>query len=123
MTTPFLRSFRLKHFKAVRDSGVIRFSPLTVFIGNNGSGKSSITEALETLQAIVDQGLDRGRPPMQQARSPKTRLTKLFQQHRGQPYTDRFHAKKIVNAMPDLSRVKRCASFVRFAVKATGVTP
>ncbi len=54
---------------------------------------------------------------------PKTRLTKLFQQHRGQPYTDRFHAKKIVEAMPDLNKIKRCASFVRFAVKATGVTP
>lgn len=53
MTTPFLRSFRLKHFKAVRDSGVIRFSPLTVFIGNNGSGKSSITEALETLRKLM----------------------------------------------------------------------
>jgi predicted ATPase len=63
MTTPFLRSFRLKHFKAVRDSGVIRFSPLTVFIGNNGSGKSTITEALETLQAIVEQGLDRAMQP------------------------------------------------------------
>lgn len=58
MTTPFLRSFRLKHFKAVRDSGPIKFTPLTVFIGNNGSGKSSITEGLETLQAIVEQGLD-----------------------------------------------------------------
>jgi predicted ATPase len=63
MTAPFLRSFRLKHFKAVRDSGVIRFSPLTVFIGNNGSGKSSITEALETLQAIVDRGLDAAMQP------------------------------------------------------------
>lgn len=63
MTTPFLRSFRLKHFKAVRESGLIRFSPLTVFIGNNGSGKSSITEALETLQAILDQGLDRAMQP------------------------------------------------------------
>jgi predicted ATPase len=58
MSTPFLRSFRLKHFKAVRDSGSIKFTPLTVFIGNNGSGKSSITEGLETLQAIVEHGLD-----------------------------------------------------------------
>lgn len=63
MTTPFLRSFRLKHFKAVRDSGVIRLTPLTVFIGNNGSGKSSITEGLETLQAIVGQGLDSAMQP------------------------------------------------------------
>lgn len=58
MTTPFLRSFRLKHFKAVRDSRGIKFTPLTVFIGNNGSGKSSMAEGLETLQAIVEHGLD-----------------------------------------------------------------
>jgi predicted ATPase len=58
-TTPQLRSFRLKNFKAVRDSGTIRFTPLTVFIGNNGSGKSSIVEGLETFQAIVEQGLDK----------------------------------------------------------------
>jgi predicted ATPase len=58
MNKPFLRSFRLKHFKAVRDSGPIRFTPLTVFIGNNGSGKSSIVEGLETLQAIVQHDLD-----------------------------------------------------------------
>lgn len=54
--------------------------------------------------------------------TPKTRLKKLFQQHRDQPYTDRLHAEKIVNAMPDLNRIKRCVSFVRFAVKVTGVT-
>ena len=53
-----LRYFRLKNFKAVRDSRIIRFTPLTVFIGNNGSGKSSIVEGLETFQAIVEQGLD-----------------------------------------------------------------
>jgi predicted ATPase len=53
-----LRSFRLRNFKAVRDSGVIRFRPLTVFIGNNGSGKSSILESLECFQAIVERGLD-----------------------------------------------------------------
>jgi AAA15 family ATPase/GTPase len=40
-----LSSFCLKNFKAVQDSKTIRFTPLTVFIGNNGSGKSSIVEA------------------------------------------------------------------------------
>jgi predicted ATPase len=53
-----LRSFRLKNFKAVRDSGEIAFTPLTVFIGNNGSGKSSVIEGLETFQSIVTDGLD-----------------------------------------------------------------
>src|SRR5437867_1018487 len=59
MKAPALRSFRLKNFKAVRDSAVLRFTPLTVFIGNNGSGKSSIIEGLETFQAVVEEGLDK----------------------------------------------------------------
>ncbi len=29
-----LQTFRLRNFKAVRDSGVVKFTPLTVFIGN-----------------------------------------------------------------------------------------
>jgi predicted ATPase len=53
-----VQSFRLKNFKAVRDSKTIKFTPLTVFIGNNGSGKSSIVEGLETLQMIATKGLD-----------------------------------------------------------------
>ena len=53
-----LQSFRLRHFKAVRDSGVVKFTPLTVFIGNNGSGKSSLIESLETFQNIALHGLD-----------------------------------------------------------------
>ena len=53
-----VQSFRLQNFKAVRDSGVVKFTPLTVFIGNNGSGKSSLIEGLETFQSIVADGLD-----------------------------------------------------------------
>ncbi len=51
-------SFRLRNFKAIRDSGVVKFTPLTVFIGNNGVGKSSLIEGLETLQTIATNGLD-----------------------------------------------------------------
>jgi predicted ATPase len=50
--------FRLQNFKAVRDSGPLRLTPLTVFIGNNGSGKSSLIEGLEMLQALSTDGLD-----------------------------------------------------------------
>jgi len=53
-----LRSFRLQYFKAVRDSKTILFEPLTVFIGNNGSGKSSLIEGVETFRAVVLSGLD-----------------------------------------------------------------
>ncbi len=53
-----LKSFRLKNFKAVRDSDSVRFTPLTVLIGDNGSGKSSLIEGLQTYQRIVTNGLD-----------------------------------------------------------------
>src|SRR6266542_1209810 len=53
-----LQTFRLRNFKAVRDSGEVQFTPLTVFIGNNGSGKSSLIEGLETFQNVILQGLD-----------------------------------------------------------------
>ncbi len=53
-----LKSFRLKNFKAIRDSGVVKFTPLTVLIGDNGSGKSSLVEGLQTYQRIASDGLD-----------------------------------------------------------------
>ena len=52
-----LKSFRLKNFKAIKDSGVVKFTPLTVLIGDNGSGKSSLVEGLQTYQSIVLNGL------------------------------------------------------------------
>jgi predicted ATPase len=58
-----LSSYCLKNFKAVHNSKAIRFTPLTVFIGNNGSGKSSIIESLETFQSIVLYGLDEAMIP------------------------------------------------------------
>lgn len=63
MKSPRLKSFRLQNFKAVRDSGPIKFGPLTVFIGNNGSGKSSVIEGLDTFQRIVQEGLDAAMRP------------------------------------------------------------
>ena len=56
-------------------------------------------------------------------RKPKTHLNKVFQRHSGRPYADRLHAKLIVEALPDLTKIKRCATFVRFAVKVTGKAP
>lgn len=55
---PFLKSFSLENFKAVQKSGAVSFTPLTVLIGNNGSGKSSLIEGLETYHSIVMDGLD-----------------------------------------------------------------
>jgi len=51
--------FRLQNFKAIRDSGDIEFTPLTVFVGGNGVGKSSLVEGLETLQVLARDGFDK----------------------------------------------------------------
>ncbi|MGZ8218064.1 AAA family ATPase [Methylomagnum sp.] len=53
-----LQSVRVRNFKAIVDSKTVKLGPLTVFIGNNGVGKSSLIEALETYQSIVRDGLD-----------------------------------------------------------------
>lgn len=53
-----LSRVRIRNYKAIRDSGPLRLGPLTVFIGDNGSGKSSVIEALSTLQQIVWHDLD-----------------------------------------------------------------
>ena len=58
-----------------------------------------------------------------QTQKPKTRLNKIFQQYSGRPYRDEIHARKIVEALPDLKKIKRSATFVRFAVKLTGRGP
>ena len=63
MKAPRLTSFRIQNFKAVRDSKSIKFGPLTVLIGNNGSGKSSIIEGLDTFQRLVQDGLDEAMRP------------------------------------------------------------
>ena len=59
MTERFkLNKIAIRHFKAVRQSGEIELTPLTVFNGNNGSGKSSLIEGLEAYSDIVVKGLD-----------------------------------------------------------------
>ena len=63
MKRQLLKSIRIQNFKAVRDTGKITLPPLTVFIGNNGSGKSSVIEALQTLEAIVQDGLEKAIAP------------------------------------------------------------
>jgi len=53
-----MRWVRVQNFKAIVDSRRVLLGPLTAMVGNNGSGKSSLIEALETWQAVVHSGLD-----------------------------------------------------------------
>lgn len=52
-----LTSIELTNIKAVGTSGPISLAPLTVFIGRNGSGKSSVLEALELLAIATEHDL------------------------------------------------------------------
>lgn len=51
-------SLRVRNFKAIVDSKTVRLTPLTVFIGNNGSGKSSLMESLELVQRLAREDVD-----------------------------------------------------------------
>lgn len=53
-----IKSLEIKNFKAI-ERGKVKLTPLTAFIGYNGTGKSSMLEALETFQVIVSDGLEK----------------------------------------------------------------
>jgi predicted ATPase len=53
-----IKSLEIRNFKAI-EKGKVKLSPLTAFIGYNGTGKSSMLEALETFQVIVTDGLEK----------------------------------------------------------------
>lgn len=46
--------------------------------------------------------------------NPKKRMMQIFRQEGGKPYNDLIHAVKIVKAMPDLKRLRKVDTFVRF---------
>jgi predicted ATPase len=49
-----LKAFSVRNFKCIRDSGKIEVKPLTIFIGPNSSGKSSILQFLLVLKQTVE---------------------------------------------------------------------
>lgn len=53
-----IKSIQVENFKALRASGTVRLKPLSVIIGNNGSGKSSLMEAVETYVRVLTTGVD-----------------------------------------------------------------
>ncbi|MBI4024626.1 MAG: ATP-binding protein [Verrucomicrobia bacterium] len=58
-----LTSIRVRHFKAVEDSGTIKLGALTAFVGYNGTGKSSILEACEFFQNYALRGTEAALAP------------------------------------------------------------
>lgn len=53
-----LTRLRIVGFKAIKDSGNVNLGPLVLFIGRNGSGKSSFIEGLQWLQESLLLGVD-----------------------------------------------------------------
>ena len=53
-----IKSIAVENFKALRASGTVRLKPLSIIIGNNGSGKSSLMEAAETYVRVITSGVD-----------------------------------------------------------------
>ncbi len=47
-------AFSVKNFKSIRDSGKIEVKPLTIFIGPNNSGKSSLLQFLLVLKQTIE---------------------------------------------------------------------
>lgn len=52
-----LTQIQIEGFKAIKQSGPIDLGPFTLLIGRNGSGKSSLIEAIQWLQEAVFLGL------------------------------------------------------------------
>jgi predicted ATPase len=58
-----ITSLRVKNFKAIKDTGTLAPGGLTVFIGDNGTGKSSVLEALRFVCDLSHETLDRALDP------------------------------------------------------------
>lgn len=52
-----LTQIKISGFKAIKDSGFVHLGPLNLLIGRNGSGKSSLFEALQWLQGAIFHGV------------------------------------------------------------------
>lgn len=61
----------------------------------------------------------RRRRKVDQIPNPKSVLNSIFKEYSGRRYVDRIHAEQIVQAIPDLRRLRRVPSFRRFENKLT----
>ena len=53
-----IKTIAVENFKALRSTGTVKLKPLSVIIGNNGSGKSSLMEAVETYVRVINTDVD-----------------------------------------------------------------
>ena len=60
-----LKQIQVKNFKVIKDSSLLDLQPLTVLIGRNGSGKSSLIEALDWIGLAVAEGAEVATEPFQ----------------------------------------------------------
>jgi hypothetical protein len=49
-----MKSFRVKNLRSVADSGVVELRPITIIVGKNSSGKSTLTRVLPLLKQSVE---------------------------------------------------------------------
>jgi predicted ATPase len=63
-----LKSIRVTNFKVIEDSTLLALQPLMVVIGRNGSGKSSLIEALDWLGRAVSEGAEAATESFQRMR-------------------------------------------------------
>lgn len=63
-----LTTIRVKRFKAIHDSGNVSLGPLNVFIGRNGSGKSSLIEFIELISNTFEHDLQAAALPFRRGR-------------------------------------------------------
>ena len=63
-----IKNLRIENFKIVQDSALLPLQPLTLLIGRNGSGKSSVIEALDWLGHAVYSGAQAATEPFQRIR-------------------------------------------------------
>lgn len=57
----------------------------------------------------------------ERVRNPKAALNRHFQENTGRPYNDLIHASQIVRNIDNFNRLRRCETFVRFALKVANV--
>ena len=52
-----IKSIHIQNFKSIKDSGVVKFSPINVLIGANGAGKSNFISFFKFLNKLYEQEL------------------------------------------------------------------